>query len=87
MAIRQNERAAAVSKFTYLKRQLYELGQKAQALVNDINQETDTFISDKDFSQMDFEKVESLAKELQAMQEDYKGKVEKMNSLKETYNL
>jgi len=80
------EKEKAQSKFTYLKRQLFELGSEAQALVNSIHEETETFLSDKDFSTMDFKKVETLAKELQQLQKVYKQKVEQFNKLKETFN-
>ena len=80
------EKEKAQSKFTYLKRQLYDLGSEAQALVNSIHEETETFLSDKDFSTMDFKKVEILAKELQQLQKVYRQKVEQFNKLKETFN-
>jgi len=81
------DKEKAQSKFTYLKRQLYNLGAEAQALVNSIHEETETFLSDKDFSTMDFKKVETLAKELQQLQVNYKNKVDQFNKLKETFNL
>lgn len=82
-----NEKEKALSKFTYLKRQLYELGMLCQALVNQIHEETETFLSEKDFSSMDFKKIETLSKELQRLQREYKEKVEKFNLLKDTYSL
>lgn len=81
------EREQAIGKHEVLKKQIYELGIKASALVNDIQSETESFINDKDFSTMDFKKVETLAKELDSLQADYKEKVLKMNDLKKTYNL
>lgn len=80
------DKEKAQSKFTYLKRQLYDLGSQAQALVNSIHEETETFLSEKDFSSMDFKKVETLAIELQQLQKDYKNKVDQFNKLKETFN-
>lgn len=81
------EKEKALSKFTYLKRQLFELGQQCQALVNEIHEETETFLSEKDFSTMDFDKIITLSKELKSLQADYKKKVEKFNAIKETFNL
>ena len=81
------EREQALGKFTILKKQIYDLGIKAQSMVNDIKNETDSFLSDKDFSTMDFNKVETLAKELQLLQADYSEKAGKMNQLKTTFNL
>jgi hypothetical protein len=81
-----DERQSATAQYSYLKRQLYELGQYCQALVNQIHEETETFLSDKDFSAMDFKKIETLAKELQQKQTEYKYKVDKFNKLKETYS-
>ena len=80
------DKEKAQARFSYLKRQLFELGSKAQALVNSIHEETDTFLSEKDFSTMDFKKVEALAEELQQLQTDYKSKVDQFNKLKDTYN-
>ena len=79
------DKERAQSQFSYLQQYLYNLGKECQALVNSIHEETETFLSDKDFSQMDFKKVELLAKELQLKQKDYKAKVEKFNKLKDDY--
>jgi hypothetical protein len=81
------EREQAWGRHEALKKQIYEIGIKASALVNDIREETESFLNDKDFTSMDFRKVETLAKELQILQADYKEKAEKMNQLKKTYNL
>jgi hypothetical protein len=81
------ERELALGRFVALKKQIYELGIKAQSLVKDIQEETDSFLSDKDFTSMDFKKVEALSKDLQTIQADYKEKAEKMNYLKDTFNL
>ena len=80
------EKEKAQAKFTYLKKQLFDLGSQAQALVNSIHEETETFLSDKDFSTMDFKKVETLSRELQQLQREYKNKVDQFNKLKETFN-
>ncbi len=77
----------ANGRYAILKKQIYQLGIKAQSMVKDIQEETDTFMSDKDFSTMDFQKVETLAKELQQLQKDYTSKVEQMNKLKATFNI
>ncbi len=82
-----HEREQAIGKYVVLKKQIYELGIKAQALVNDIQEETETFLSDKDFSTMDFKKVETLSRDLQIIQTDYNEKVSKMKDLKEKYNI
>lgn len=79
------EREQALGKFEVLKKQIYELGIKAQAMVKEIQEETETFLSEKDFSQMDFKKVETLSKELQAIQEDFNDKVRKMKDLKDKF--
>lgn len=75
----------AQAQFSYLKQYLYNLGKECQALVNSIHEETETFLSDKDFSQMDFKKIELLAKDLQLKQKDFKAKVEKFNKLKDDF--
>ncbi len=81
-----NDREQALGRFMMLKKQVYELGVKAQSMVKDIQQETESFLSEKDFSEMDFKKVETLSKELQLLQAGYREKIDKMNQLKETFN-
>lgn len=81
-----NERELALGRFTILKKQVYELGVKAQSMTRDIQQETESFLSEKDFSEMDFKKVEALSKELQLLQADYKDKIVKMIQLNDTFN-
>ena len=80
------ERERALGQFIALKKQIYELGIKAQLLVCDVHEETDSFLSDKDFSSMDFKKVEAFARELQQLQDDFKEKSERMELLQSTYN-
>ena len=81
------ERERAIGRFTILKNQIYEAGIKAQALVNDIQEETNLFLGDKDFLSMDFAKVKVLAVELEKIQEDFRTKSNEMKQLQETYNL
>lgn len=80
-----NERDRALGQFVALKKQIYELGVKAQSLVKDIHDETNLFY-EKDFASMDFQKVEALAKELLLLQPEFEEKVEKAALLKSTYN-
>jgi len=80
------EKEKAQSRFVYLKRQIFDLGSKAQALVSSINEETETFLTEKDFSTMDFDKVITLSKELKQLQNEFRTKVEQYNRLKETFN-
>lgn len=79
------DRERALGKFVILKKQIYELSIKAQSMVNVIHEETDSFLSDKDFNSMDFAKIETLARELQLLQEDYNVKAGNMQHIKETY--
>jgi hypothetical protein len=81
------EREQALGRFIVLKKQIYELGVKAQSYVKEIQEEIDSFFSEKDFTKMDFRKVETLSKELQAIQEDFNDKAVKMNELRVTFNL
>jgi hypothetical protein len=81
------ERERALGQFITLKKQIYELGIKAHIMVKNINDETDLFLSNKDFSSMDFEKVETFAKELQLLQKDFKEKAGRMEQLQTIYNL
>ena len=81
-----NEREKALGKYYVLKKEIYDLGVKAQALVNDIQQETESFLSEKDFSTMDFNKVITLATELKGLQNEYRSKAEKFEQLKSMYD-
>ncbi|NJD21111.1 MAG: hypothetical protein FIA82_00355 [Melioribacter sp.] len=82
------EREKAVGQFLVLKKQIYELGIKAQSFVNDIQQEINSFDeSEKDFSNMDFKKVRTLSNELIKLQAEYDSKKKEMLRLKETYNI
>lgn len=76
----------ALGQYEATKKQLYELGIKAQSMVNSIFEETNSFLTEKDFSTMDFKMIETLAKELQQLQSDYNEKSLRMKKLKETYN-
>ncbi|MGK9367536.1 hypothetical protein ACSSWA_01385 [Melioribacter sp. Ez-97] len=77
----------AIGRYQILKKQIYDLSVKAQSMVKEIQDETESFLSDKDFTTMDFKKVETLARELQALQEEYAEKAGKMEQIKSTYNL
>lgn len=81
------EREKAIGKNVILKKQIYELGIKAQALVKEIQEETDTFLSDKDFTSMDFSKIETLAKELKTLQLEYQEKAAELIRIRETFNI
>jgi hypothetical protein len=82
-----HEREQALGRFIVIKKQIYELGIKAQSYVKEIQEEIDSFFSDKDFTKMDFRKVETLSRELQIIQEDFNRKAVKMNELRITFNL
>ena len=82
-----HEREQALGRFLVIKKQIYELGIKAQSYVKEIQEEMDSFFSEKDFTTMDFRKVETLSRELQAIQKDFNEKAEKMNELRITFNL
>lgn len=82
-----DDKQKALSKFTYLKNELYNLGMKAQALVNTIHEETDTFLTENDFTSIDFKKVETLAQELQKLQKEFKEKADKFQRIKDTFNI
>ena len=82
-----HEREQALGRFIVIKKQIYELGIRAQAYVKEIQEEIDSFFSEKDFTKMDFRKVETLSRELQAIQEDFNEKAGRMNDLRVTFNL
>jgi len=81
------ERDRALGQYTVLKEKIYRLGIKAQSLVDSINVEMNAFaLAESDFSDMDFQKIETLVKELRQLQSDYKEAVSRMTNLKDTYN-
>ena len=80
------EREQALGKYMGLKKQIYELGVRAQALVNDIQEETESFLSDKDFTSMDFSKVIVLANELKTLQMSYQEKAAQFENIRAKYN-
>jgi len=82
-----NSLEQAIGRYQILKKQIYDLSVKAQSLVKEIQDEVESFLSDKDFITMDFRKVESLARELQNLQKEYDEKSKKMEQIKSTYNI
>ncbi len=81
------EKEQAHGRYIILKKQIYELGIRAQSHVEGIRQETDTFLTENDFTKMDFKRIESLSRELQLLQGEYNDKVAQMKLLKDTYNI
>jgi hypothetical protein len=82
------EREQALGKYLVLKKQIFELGVKAQSFVQDIQDEVNSFAtSENDFSSIDFKKVITLSSELLKLQKEYSVKSEEMKRLKNTFNI
>lgn len=81
------ERERAIGKNEILKKQIYRLGIKAQSMVKEIQDEAETFLSDKDFTSMDFSKIETLAKELKSIQLEYQEKAAELIRIRDTFNI
>lgn len=81
------ERERAEGRNVILKKQIYNLGVKAQSMVKEIQDATDSFLTDKDFASMDFHKVETLAKELKLLQLEYHEKAAELDRIRKTYNI
>lgn len=82
------EREQALGKYLVLKKQIFEMGVKAQSFVQDIQDEVNSFAtSENDFASIDFKKVITLSTELQKLQKEYIVKSEEMNRLRNTYNI
>jgi hypothetical protein len=79
------DREKAYSRYIYLKRYLFELAQECQALAGSIHEETEFNFTEKDFSNVDCDKVISLAKELKLRQDDFKKKSAEFTRLTDTY--
>ncbi|NMB83476.1 MAG: hypothetical protein GYA14_16830 [Ignavibacteria bacterium] len=82
------EREQALGKYLVLKKQIYELGIKAQSFVQNIQEAVNSFtLSESDFTSIDFKKVIALSSELLKLQKEFSVKSEEMNRLKKTYNI
>lgn len=82
------EREQALGKYLVLKKQIYELGIKAQSFVQDIQEAVNSFsIREDDFTSIDFKKVITLSTELVKLQKEFQIKSEELNRLKNTYNI
>lgn len=82
------EREQALGKYLVLKKQIYELGIKAQSFVQEIQEAVNSFtLSESDFTSIDFKKVIVLSSELLKLQKEFSVKSEEMNRLKKTYNI
>ncbi len=79
------ERDQALGRKVFLDKEIFELGIKASSLVDSINKETKTFMAKKDFMTINWTKVESLAVELQKLQNEFREKCEERDSIKEIY--
>jgi hypothetical protein len=81
-------RERALGRYAMLKKNIYEIGVKAQSFVEEIQNEVNAFaVSETDFASMDFKKVRTLSEELIKLQKDYSSKVKEMMSLQENYNI
>lgn len=81
------KREQAIGKCAVLKKQIYDLGIKAQSLVKDIQEETETFLTDKDFTTIDFKKVITLSVECRKIQKEFSEKAETYKNLVDTFNI
>lgn len=81
------ERERAEGKNVILKKQIYNIGIKAQSMVKEIQDETESFLSDKDFTSMDFSKIVSLAQELKKLQLEYQEKAAELIRIREFFNI
>ena len=81
-------RERAIGRHAMLKKNIYEIGVKAQSFVEEIQNEVNAFaVSETDFASMDFKKVRTLSEELIKLQKEYSVKVKEMLSLQENYNI
>lgn len=81
------DKQKALAEYAHLKRRIYELGQYCQALVNQIHEETEMFLSDRDFTAMDFKKIEDNSKELQQKQKEFKKLSDRFEKIKSDYDI
>jgi hypothetical protein len=81
------KREQAIGKSAVLQKQIYELGIKAQTLVKDIQDETETFLTEKDFATIDFKKVITLSFECRKIQKEFSDKAATLKNLVDTFNI
>ncbi len=81
------ERDRALGRFMVLRKKAYELGIKAQSLLSDIHEETNTLLTGKDFMEVDFKKIKILADECISIKNDFSNVDKEMKELDATYDL
>jgi len=81
------ERDQALGRYIALKRKAYEAGVKAQSLLNDIYDESNTLLSGKDFVSVDFKKIITLSGECIKVQNEFTAIKTEMENLNNTYQL
>ena len=81
------ERDQALGRYIALKKRAYEAGVKAQSLLNDIYDETNTLLNGKDFTQVDFKKILTLSNECMKVQHEFFEIKSEMENLNSTYQL
>jgi len=81
------ERDQALGRYIALKKKAYESGIKAQSLLNDIYDESNTLLSGKDFSSVDFKKIITLSEECIKVQNEFGAIKLEMENLNNTYQL
>jgi|GEM_PF-2729416 len=82
-----NKYYEAAGRYDQLKREVYELGIKAQAILDDIQAETETLLSGRDFNKIDFDKVIVLCRECKAAQASFAEKAKTMEEIANAYGI
>lgn len=81
------KQSQAMGQIQILNKEIYEAGIKAQALLNDIQDATETILSGKDFNNIDFDKVIVLCDSCKEVQEIFRAKAARVKLLKEEFGL
>jgi hypothetical protein len=81
-------RERAIGRHAMLRKNIYEVGIKAQSFVEEIQNEVNAFaVSETDFASMDFKKIKTLSEELINLQKEYSNKVKEMLNLQKNFNI
>ena len=81
------EKEQAMGQLQLLQKQIFETGIKAQALLNDIQNTTETVLSGKDFNEIDFDAVIILCDSCKDLQTSFREKADRIKLLKKTFDI
>jgi len=80
-----SQRELALGKYEMAKKRIRELGIRAGSHLQTLRETTDTLLTNKDFTQIDFDECMILVKSLKGIQTAAKEVLKEMSELENTY--